>query len=295
MGGFSVSIDLLQEKIRKTKNPSVIVFDAFSDSVPPQLLQEGGSAPEGFRLLCSALLSGLKGTVGAVRFGFSSFAAWGSDGIAVLSMLLKEAREQGYYVLLDLPEMLSQMAARNMADALSPEDTPYPCDGVVISAFLGSDVLKPFIPLTKKGKSVFAVVRTANKSATEIQDLLTGTRLVHTAASDVVCRLGESAVGKCGYSQVGVLAAASNADSLRSLRGKYSRMFLLLDGFDYPNANAKNCSFAFDKLGHGSAACAGTSVTAAWKSAQDQSDYVSAAVEAAQRMKKNLTRYVSVL
>ena len=103
-------------------------------------------------------------------------------------------------------------------------------------------------------------------------------------------------VGKCGYSQVGALAAASAADSLRSLREKYKRMFLLLDGYDYPNANAKNCRFAFDRLGHGAAACAGISITAAWKEAQtDGTDFVEQSLAAAERMKKNLTRYTTVL
>ena len=71
---------------------------------------------------------------------------------------------------------------------------------------------------------------------------------------------------------------------------------LLLDGADYPNANAKNCSNAFDKFGHGAAACVSTSVTCAWAQAEsDGSDFVAQSVAAAERMKKNLTRYVQIL
>lgn len=91
------------------------------------------------------------------------------------------------------------------------------------------------------------------------------------------------------------MAAASSADSLRTLRTKYKYIFLLLDGFDYPNANAKNCSFAFDALGHGAMACAGLSVTAAWMDNDSPSEYVIAAVNAAERAKKNLNRYVTIL
>ena len=89
---------------------------------------------------------------------------------------------------------------------------------------------------------------------------------------------------------------ASSADSLRNLRTKYPKLFLLLDGYDYPNANAKNCSNGFDKFGHGAAACVSDSVTSAWKQAEsDGSDFVTHAVAAAERMKKNLTRYIQVL
>ena len=93
-----------------------------------------------------------------------------------------------------------------------------------------------------------------------------------------------------------VLAAASSAESLRNLRSKYPKLFLLLDGYDYPNANAKNCSNAFDKYGHGAAACGGTGITCAWKAAESEGeDYPEQAKTAAERMKKNLTRYVTVL
>ena len=150
--------------------------------------------------------------------------------------------------------------------------------------------------LNKINKDLFVVVRTANRSAPELQDLLTGSRLVHLAAADIVKRFAEPMIAKCGYSNVAAVAAASSADSLRTLREKYKSIFMLLDGYDYPNANAKNCSAAFDKLGHGAAACAGTSVTAAWLDAPGEAqEYVSLAVEAAQRMKKNLTRYIVLL
>ena len=83
---------------------------------------------------------------------------------------------------------------------------------------------------------------------------------------------------------------------MRNLRTAYKSMFMLLDGYDYPNANAKNCSNAFDKLGHGAAAIAGTSITAAWQEQPaDAREFVALAVEAAQRMKKNLLRYITIL
>lgn len=288
-----MSVDTLQEKIRKTKNPSVVVFEAFPDWIPPQLLEEN-TAVQAFGKLYTNLLSGMKGHVGAIRFGFGSFALLGTEGLSLLSMLLAEAKRQGYYVLLDAPETMSPMAAQNTAAVFETDETIYPCDGFVIPSFLGSDIINAYLPLLKKGKTLFAVVRTANRSAPEIQDLLSGGRLVHIAAADVVNRLGQTQLGKCGFSQLGALASASTADSLRSLRSKYPKLFLLLDGYDYPNANAKNCSFAFDKLGHGAAACAGASVVAAWKDSQSD-DYAASAVEALQRMKKNLTRYITVL
>lgn len=287
-----MSVDSLQEKIRKKKNPSVVLIEAIPDWLPPHLIQQEGKTSAALSRFCKELLEGLKSVVPAVRFGLGSFAMLGQDGMKVLCEAMTFAKELGYYVLMDLPELLT-LASAEHAVAMVEQ---FLCDGVVAGSYLGSDILSQLRKLCQRGMTVFAVCRTANRSAVELQDLLTGGRLVHTAAADVVWRYAEPVVGRCGYSQFGVVAAASSAQSIQTLRSKFPRIFLLLDGFDYPNANAKNCSVAFDRLGHGAAACAASSVLAAWREAQtDGTDYVDQAVQAAERMKKNLTRYITIL
>ena len=288
-----MSIDILQEKIRKTKNPSVLELALSVSDLPPQFTQNA----EGYASFCRELMEAMQGSFAAVRVSFASFVLLGHDGLYHLSETLKKAAELGFYVLLDAPEILSPASAKITADAVWGAGSAYPCDGLVISGYLGSDVIKPFLPYCKKEKKdLFVVARTANKSAPELQDLLAGTRLVHMAAADHVNRYGGETAGKYGYSRVGILAGASAAQGLKNLRTKYPKLFMLLDGADYPNANAKNCSNAFDKFGHGAAACVCDSIACAWKQTEsDGSDFTVHAVAAAERMKKNLTRYVTVL
>ena len=288
-----MAIDILQEKIRKTKNPSVLELNLAVSDLPPQFAGNG----DGYASFCEELLACLKGIIPAVRISFTAFALLGHDGLYQLTKTLKKAAELGYYVLLDAPEILYPAMAKQTAEGILGEGSAYPCDGLVISGYLGSDVIKPFLTFCKKDKKdLFVVTRTANKSAPELQDLLSGTRLVHTVAADHVNRYGADTAGKCGYTNVGILAAASSAESLRSLRAKYPKLFLLVDGYDYPNANAKNCSAAFDKFGHGAVVSGGNGITCAWKDAEsDGEDCFDLTKAAAERMKKNLTRYVSVL
>ena len=70
-----------------------------------------------------------------------------------------------------------------------------------------------------------------------------------------------------------------------------------MDGLDYPSGNAKNCSLAFDRFGYGAVISVGPSVIAAWKEAEgsDGTDYVRLAVQSAERIKKNLLRYITIL
>ncbi len=287
-----MSVDVLQDKIRKVKNPSVLELSLSVEDLPDGFSQDAA----GYGGFCRELLTGLKGIVPAVRFGFASFALLGAQGLSELKELLSLAGEMGFYVLLDAPEIWSVSGAEQVARAVFSPQGSWPCDGLVIPGYLGSDAIKPFLPYCKSGKKdIFVVVRTANKSAPELQDLLSGTRLVHLAAADHVNRYAGESVGKSGYSRVGVMAGASAADSLRNIRIRYPRLFLLVEGYDYPNSNAKNCSFAFDKFGHGAAVCAGRSIACAWKEAEPDTPWLSAAADAAERMKKNLTRYVSIL
>lgn len=291
-----MSVDVLQEKIRKTKNPSILELSFSPSDIPPHILQEEEETGAAYARFCRELLNAFRGMIPAVRLSFSSFALLGHDGLYRLSETMKQAGELGYYVLLDAPEILSPASAKMTADQMLGEGSLYPCDGLVIGGYLGSDIIKPFLPYCKKeGKDIFVVTRTANKSASELQDLLAGGRLVHAAAADHVNRYGADTAGKSGYTRVGILAAASSAESLRTLRSKYPRLFLLLDGYDYPNANAKNCSFAFDRFGHGAAACS-SAIAAAWKQAEsDGTDYMEHAKAASERMRKNITRYITVL
>ena len=287
-----MSVDVLQEKIRKRKNPTMLELCFGTEDIPAQIMQEEGSAAAAYGRYSRCLLTGLKDIVPAVRISFASFVLLGAEGMTVLAEVLAFAKKQGYYVALDAPELLSPKVATLTAGTLFD----WPCDGLVISGYAGSDVIKPFLSGCKEGKKdIFVVARTANKSAPELQDLLSGGRLVHAAAADHVNRYGADTAGKFGYTRVGILAAASSAQSLKDLRAKYPKLFILIDGADYPNANAKNCSHAFDKFGHGAVAVAGSSIYAAWRQAEEGSDPVAAALEAAQRMKKNLTRYVTIL
>ena len=292
-----MAIEKLQEKIRKLKNPCIVDFTADVSHIPEFIMQEERDFSHAYGRFCTELLEGLAGKIVGVRFSFGSFALLGTHGLTLLARLLSQAGNLGYYVILDIPEALSSMAATGMASSMFAAENPWECDGILTSAYVGSDGIKPWISgLKESGKDLFVVLRTANRTAPELQDLLTGGRLVYMALADQLNRLGAPLMGRNGYSHVAAVGAASSADCLRNLRSKYPGMFLLIDGADYPNSNIKNCSFAFDKLGHGAVACMGVSVIGAWKNEDsDGEDYVEAACRSVDRIKKNFARYITIL
>lgn len=285
-----MSVDKLQNKIRKLKNPSMVLFSLDASIVPPDY-QTTDNEIGNYQQYGKALLTALKDIIPAVRFDFGTFAVAGTEGLMAFTELLNEACSLGYYVLLDVPATYTPNGAVQAAQQLTKN---WKFDGLLLNAYIGSEGVKPFAEqLLKNEQDLFLVLRTANKTASEIQDLLTGTRLVYTVVADMAKRLGEDVIARCGYSRIAGVGPATSADTLQQLRAKYPALFLLIDGYDYSGANAKNCSMAFDKFGHGAIACAGDSILGAWR--EESGDPVEQAVFVAERMKKNLTRYVDIL
>ena len=65
-----------------------------------------------------------------------------------------------------------------------------------------------------------------------------------------------------------------------------------MDGLEAGNANARNASFAFDRMGYGALVCC--NLLTAWIE-NPENDPVDEVVNAAQKMKRNISTYVTVL
>lgn len=296
-GQDNMSIDLLQTKMKKLNNALMVNFSVEPDLLPPDVLREHEDICDAYSDFGGRLLAGLKGEAAAVRFSIMYFVLLGDMGFAVLSNLMKQASSLGFYTLLDAYGISSPVSAKHSADMIWGEGSKLPCDGILISGYYGSEIIKPFLPYCEnQKKDLFVAVRSPNRSSSEIQDLLTGSRTVHMAAADYVNRYGSNTRGKYGYSRIGIAASATAGDSVKMLRCKYPQLFMMIDGMEVTGANAKNASYGFDNLGRGAIVCVGSSVTCAWKEEEYSGmDFVQAAIAAARKQQKRLDRYISIL
>ena len=109
---------------------------------------------------------------------------------------------------------------------------PYPCDALVLNGYLGSDGVRPFLPYLKgpEAKNIFIVVKSSNKSSPEVQDLISGDRVIHTAMADLTLRWSTDLFGKCGYGEVGAVVGLSSPRAVQALRKRYDTLFFLVPG-----------------------------------------------------------------
>lgn len=287
-----MSMDVLKNKIRKLRNPSALTIAPTLDALPPSYLAEYESPIQGMGAYCRKALEALKGQLPAVKVSFGAFSLLGPEGLTELQKVLDAAKELGYYVILDWQRQEDEASAKAAAKLILSGGL-WKCDAVVLSCYPGSGSVKPYImEANKEKKDVYVVLKTAGKSGSELQDLQTGGRMVYTAGADLLTKWGDPAVERCGYSRVAAVCAANHPSSIRSLRTKYPKLFLLVDGLEATNANAKNASYAFDKMGYGALVCA--NLLTAWME-NPENDPIEEIVNAAQRMKRNITTYVTVL
>ena len=286
-----MSIDVLKNKIRKLRNPSALTIAPTPDLVPPMFASAFEDPVQAMGEYCVRAMEELKGTLPAVKVNFGAFALYGPGGLTELHRVLETAGKLGYYVILDWQRQEDEAGAKAAAKLLLGD--AWPCDAVVVCGYAGSGSVKPYIQTAKDAKKdVYVVLKTGGKSGSELQDLQTGGRVVYTAAADLVAKWGDPLVDRCGYSRVAAVCAANHSSSIRELRMKYPKLFLLVDGLEASNANARNASYAFDKMGYGALVC--SNLLGAWLENPEQ-DPMAELVNAANRMKRNISTYVTVL
>ncbi len=306
-----MSVDMLQAKIRKLKNPTLVQFSPRQELIPPALMDKHrealGETPEAIcaavREFCVPILERLHGLVPAVGFDAACFLALGSQGVSLMQEMLRRARHLGFYVLLDgnftAYGQEAAMMARSVFGAIDPGGLSHPvyeCDAVTLCAYHGSDSIKPYLPYLKgeSPKNVFVSIKSPNRSGREVQDLISGDRVVHTALADMTLRWSLDLFGKLGYGEVCAAVSATNSMALQQLRRKYDQLFFLVKGVDCPGGSVRTASHGFDRLGHGAIVSSGDLVLGAWRGGSGE-DYVEKAVAAAEKLKDQLEDHVTVL
>jgi orotidine-5'-phosphate decarboxylase len=130
------------------------------------------------------------------------------------------------------------VSARAYAQALlGRTETPWGpveglgADAVTANPLLGRDSLEPILEsAVEAGAGVFALVRTSNPGAAEIQDLEAGGAPLHERLAALVDGLGPRLEGACGLSGMGAVVGATEPGHIARLRELMPHAVFLLPG-----------------------------------------------------------------
>lgn len=287
-----MSVDVLQEKIRKLKNPTAVNLDLRAEDLPMALRDR--EPAEAFLDYGTALLEALADVVPAVKCNTAYFEALGPAGLETLGKLTARARALGLYVILETMRAdLEEAAALGAGTYFGPR---YGADALCVCAFTGSDGVRPYLAHCREGgKALFLLAKTPNRSGREVQDLLSGDRVIYTVMTDLAVRWGGALIGPSGYGSLGVSVGATHPEALRELRARYDRLFLLVPGYGLPGGGAKSVQHAFDQFGHGAVVSDAGAIRTAWQKAEDPGGFAACARAAAEKMRGEIRNYVTVM
>lgn len=300
-------IDRLIEKIKQTKNPSVVGLDTCVDYLPDDMKNQIKSLDD----VCEALTEFNKNVVDsicdivpAVKVQVAYYEMYGVQGMQAFQNTLKYAKSKGMFTMADIKrnDIGSTAAAYSKAYLGKTvfngvEVTPFESDFVTINGYLGTDGIKPFVDDAEKyGKGAFVLVKTSNPSSGDLQNKkLVGSETVFEEMANFVCEWGKNLMGENGYSSLGAVVGATHKAEAELLRKKCPSLFFLVPGYGAQGATAEDVSVNFDKDGLGAIVNSSRGILCAYKKDKYNGlNYFKAARQAALDMKDDLTKFINL-
>ncbi len=240
--------DRLFQATRARGSPLCLGIDPFWDLLPERFRLLGPE--QGLASFSCEILNNLSDLLPALKFQAACFESYGSEGIRALEKSVRQARDRGLLVILDVKRGDIGSTAAEYAKAYFHEGR-LDVDAVTLSPYLGVDSLEPFFSYFPRGKGVFVLVRTSNPSAQDFQDLPVNGEPLFKRVGRKLEEWGIPFRGESGYSSLGAVVGATYPVEAAALRRLLPHTPFLLPGYGAQGAGAEQVVGTFDSNGNG--------------------------------------------
>ena len=307
-----MSFDVLQDKIRAMKNPTVAGLDARIEYVPEHIrraaFEEHGvglkGAAEAIYQFNAGLIDALCDVVPAVKPQSAYYENLGWQGMEMLERTIRYAKSKGLFVIADIKRgdigSTATAYAEGWLSGASIEGQQFKsfdADCVTLNGYMGSDSIKPFLEAAKaEDKCAFVLVKTSNPGSGELQDVKTADgRTVYQVMGALNESIAAGTEGKYGFTMAGAVTGATYPEQIRQLRADLPHTFFLVPGYGAQGGTAADVKYAFDQQGHGAIVNSSRGIMCAWKkTGGDGHDFAQAARNAAIAMRDDIAQFVTV-
>jgi orotidine-5'-phosphate decarboxylase len=194
---------------------------------------------------CRAVIDAAGQACVAVKPQVACFERLGAPGWEALNATAEHARAAGLLVVADAKRGDIDISARRYAEAfIAPGGLE--ADALTVSPYLGADSLEPFAAAARDaGAGLFALVRTSNPGAADVQDLeLAAGGRVWEHVARIVAGLG-TAGPESGLSEVGAVVGATAPEHLARARELMPAAVFLLPGIGAQGGRVEDLAPAF--------------------------------------------------
>ena len=306
-----MSFDVLQDKIRAVKNPTVAGLDARIAYVPEYIrkaaFEQYGvglkGAAEAIWQFNVGLIDAMCDIVPAVKPQAAYYENLGWQGMEMLERTIAYAKEKGMFVIADIKRGDIGSTASAYAEGWlsgakieGQQFKSFDADCVTLNGYMGSDSINPFLKAAKEeDKCAFVLVKTSNPGSGELQDLLVGDKSIYQVMGELNESIAAGTEGKYGYTMAGAVTGATYPAQIETLRTQLSKTFFLVPGYGAQGGTAEDVKYAFDKFGHGAIINSSRGIMCAWqKTGGDGHDFKEAARNAALAMRDDIMQFVTI-
>jgi len=224
-------------------------LDTSAAYIPGGFAKEFNSTGDAVFQFNKKIIDATYDVVACYKVQIAYYEAMGLEGLAAYSKTLKYIKSIGQLAIADIKRGDIAATAEMYAKAHFSGD--FEADFVTLNPYMGIDTLEPFEPYFAEGKGCFALMRTSNAGARDIQYLNTEEgRKVYEIVGERLQVFGEKYMGECGYSSIGAVMGATNKEEGLALRAMLKTTFLLIPGFGAQGGRAEDVAmYLRDKNG----------------------------------------------
>jgi orotidine-5'-phosphate decarboxylase len=251
--------DRLANVVRAKRNAVCVGLDPRALQLPNALQVSSTSSladqANAFERFCFAIIDVVHSLVPVVKPQSAFFEELGPHGVVALANVCQYASSKGLLVVMDAKRNDIGTTATAYANAYLGRSplSPFGCDALTVSPYLGSDSLEPFIARCQTTRcGLFVLVKTSNPGSGFLQDQkANGVSISETVATYVQERAIATATSSGSYGAIGAVVGATYPEQLRRMRELMPNAWLLIPGYGAQGGSAKDVVQGMDREGLG--------------------------------------------
>ncbi|MGC9258855.1 MAG: orotidine-5'-phosphate decarboxylase [Phycisphaerae bacterium] len=268
--------DRLARAIKEKNTPLIVGLDPVYENLPPAIISrrgfdDGNSCAARIDALSEfgrKIIHTVSPYVPAVKINIAYFERYLWEGVEAYYNLIQEANGYGLLVIGDVKRgdvghTSTQYALGDLADCdWDDAGATLGPDAITINSYFGLDGITPFMDVAKaSGKGAFALLRTSNASAGQIQEIPAADgRPMFLHIAEMIENWGSSWRGECGFSNLGAVVGATSGDAIGRIRRTMPHTIFLIPGIGAQGGSLADCAPAFRPDGLGAIISASRSV-----------------------------------
>lgn len=299
--------DKLLKKIIEKGNPVCVGFDPQIEYFPKFLKEEFkekyGETKRGVAEMIfefnKRIIDAVFDLVPCVKPNIAFYEKYGSEGVRAFEETVKYAKSKELLVVEDakrndIGNTAAAYAEGHLGEVeiFNKKEKGFDVDWLVVNLYLGFDSIEPFLKTCQKfGKGIFMLVKTSNPSASQVQNLKVGKKLLYEKIGFLAKKWGIGLLGKMGYSSVGMVVGATYPEEAKILRKMNKKAIFLVPGYGAQGGRPDDLKYYFNKDGLGAIVNSSRKITYAYKFGEKkfkEQEFDIAAREEVKRMIKEI-------